>query len=402
MKRVFIIDEHISSKQNGVGTYMSCLLECMNDLDVEVNLMSFNSDEKFFSIYEDKGYRFYNYPVCNGGNMLGGGGLFWPILKMYVEDSADNVFFVNHSPCVDFMKSLREQYRKSRIIFTIHDQGWTASLLGDKERLRDVVSKSYPRKKQYDTERFCKKYFVQERKMYRMADDVVCLSETTRQLLCHTYKVPAGKIHLIPNGFPDTDGQCAFEKREQIRKRLGIAKGERVLLFVGRTVKAKGIEELLQAFDNLCARYENLRLVIAGEVFTFNEFAKLTPKSATRITYTGLIPKERLRQWYKAANIGVLPSYTEQCSYTGMEMMANNLLVVTTDGNGLTDMFRPEHAVVAHIKPHFAESLEQAIETALHLSEDARRSLCLKAKNYLRMHYALSIMKEGYHKLLSQ
>lgn len=45
-KRVFIVDEHLSSKQNGVGTYMRCLLDCMQGLDVETNFISFNSEEK--------------------------------------------------------------------------------------------------------------------------------------------------------------------------------------------------------------------------------------------------------------------------------------------------------------------------------------------------------------------
>lgn len=54
-KRVFIVDEHLSSRQNGVGTYMQCLLDCMKGLDVEVNFLSFNSEEKDFSFYEREG-----------------------------------------------------------------------------------------------------------------------------------------------------------------------------------------------------------------------------------------------------------------------------------------------------------------------------------------------------------
>lgn len=98
----------------------------------------------------------------------------------------------------------------------------------------------------------------------------------------------------------------------------------------------------------------------------------------------------------------MLPSYTEQCSYTGMEMTNSNLLIVTTDGYGLTDMFHPENALVAHTKPNLGNSLEQAMELALHLTEDVRQSICLRAKDYLHTHYALSVMKEGYHKLLLQ
>lgn len=48
MKKVFIVDECVSSKQNGVGTYMKCLLSCLAPLEIEVNLLSFNSNNKRF------------------------------------------------------------------------------------------------------------------------------------------------------------------------------------------------------------------------------------------------------------------------------------------------------------------------------------------------------------------
>lgn len=401
-KRVFIVDEHISSKQNGVGTYMRCLLDCMRDLDVEVNLISFNSEEKDFSFYEREGCTYYCFPICNGGRMLESGGLFWPILKMYVPDNEDNVFFINHSPCVELLKSLRELYKNSRIVFTIHDQGWTAPLMGDRNRLREIISKRYPRKKRYETELFCKRYFRQERQMYQIADKVICLSDSTNNLLINTYKVPQEKIHLIPNGYPETCSQYALSMRQQLRKELGIEQDERVLLFVGRTVKAKGIDDLLTAFENLWKSDNRMRLVIAGEVFRLNDFAKLTPYSASHITYTGLISKEQLQKWYQISDIGVLPSYTEQCSYTGMEMMANELLIVTTDGNGLTDMFRHEYnALVAQIEPRLSESLEQTLKFALRLDENIRASICHNAKMVLQMRYSISDMRDGYRKILN-
>ena len=400
-KRVFIVDEHISSKQNGVGTYMKCFLDCMKSLDVELNFLSFNSDEKDFSIYERENCTYYCFPVCNRKRMLESGRLCWPILMMFVADNKNNVFFVNHSPCVEFLKSLRNFFKKSRIVFTIHDQGWTAPLMGDSNHLREIISKRYPRIKRYETERFCKKYFVQERRMYHIADDVVCLSESTERLLYDTYKVPMKKVHLIPNGYPEPQNLDTRFKRQHLRKELGIEHDEKVLLYVGRTVKAKGIDDLLMAFENLWKQNNKLHLVIAGEVFRLNDFTKLTPYSATHVTYTGLISQEQLKKWYVTADIGVLPSYTEQCSYTGMEMMANNLLVVTTDGNGLTDMFRHKfNALVTHIGSNLRENLEQTLNSALLIDENRRTLLNHNAKKCLQKHYSMTAMREGYLKLL--
>lgn len=403
MKHIFIADEHISSKQNGIGTYMHNLAECMEGPDTDVNFLSFNSEEKFFTIYKEKNYRYYCFPFCNGGRFTEIGGLFWPILRMHVEDSKDNVFFVNHSPCVEFLKSLHEYYRKSRIIFTIHDQGWTASLMGDKKKLNKVVSSGFRKSEKYKLENHCKKSFEKEKKMYRIANDVICLSETTTKLLVNTYKVPETKVHLIPNGIPPVTEICTSEERNKLRRETGIEDDEKILLFVGRTVKAKGIDELLQAFEKLYVQHKKIRLVIAGEVFRLNEFVRLTPQSVTRITYTGLIPRERLQKWYKMADIGILPSYTEQCSYTGLEMMANGLLTIATNGNGLTDMFIPGYnALVAPIDEHFADNLEETINKALHLTTEERLNICNSALEFVQSRHSLHIMKEGYRRLLKR
>ena len=50
-KRVFIVDEHLSSRQNGVGTYMQCLLDCMKGLDVEVNFLSMSEKVVLITVF---------------------------------------------------------------------------------------------------------------------------------------------------------------------------------------------------------------------------------------------------------------------------------------------------------------------------------------------------------------
>lgn len=400
-KHIYIVDEYLSSQQNGVGTYMTNFIECMKGLNVNVNKIIFNTKESHFSIYEDYGTHYYCFPVCNDGDMLSCGGLFWPFLKLYISDNINNIFFINHSPCVDFMKVLRREFPLSKIVFTIHDQGWTASLLGNKERLLHILSKKYPYKKNYAVEIFCKKYFEQERQMYNIADCVVCLSETTKQLLRSIYSVPPQKLHVIPNGYTTSVGINELNERERIRTQLGICPDERVLLFVGRTVKAKGLDPLLQAFERLWIRDNKLRLIVSGEVYRFNEFAKLTPRSLSHVTYTGLISKDILRLWYIASDIGVLPSYTEQCSYTGIEMMANDLLVVTTDGNGLTDMFQHMYnALIAQIKPNLSESLERVLYYAINLEKEQSLQIRKNALKIVEKKYSISVMRNGYRKLI--
>lgn len=71
---------------------------------------------------------------------------------------------------------------------------------------------------------------------------------------------------------------------------------------------------------------------------------------STKVTYTGHLERKELKKWYQMADIGVIPSYTEQCSYVGIEMMMHGLPIVTSDGFGLRDMFKDQgNAIVVPI-----------------------------------------------------
>ena len=407
MKRIFITDEHISSQKNGVGTYRQQLFTCLADSGNELNLLSFNSDENHFRIDRQNGMTTYHFPVIGNGAFLACGGLSLAILKLYVEDSPDNVFFVNHSPCLAFLQALRTYYPKSGIVFVIHDQGWTASLLGNREKLRNILNLKRIPSNNKESIRYVRKYCSEERRMYRKADVVVCLSPTTKALLETLYGVPAAKIRLIPNSLSlpvaETDRDVS---RTTARRALGIRNEEKVLLFVGRPVRAKGLHALLKAFSALCRQRTGLRLVIAGNMSSPEHFMELGSECAPSIIYTGLISRERLELWYRAADIGVLPSYTEQCSFAGMEMMSHRLLIVSTDGNGLTDMFRhQENAIIANIgnredETDFVENLKRALSAALDMPENEREALCARAYETVSKLYAPQRMKAGYEKLL--
>ena len=155
-------------------------------------------------------------------------------------------------------------------------------------------------------------------------------------------------------------------------------------MFVGRPTKAKGIFELLKAFEQICATFKDIRLVVVGEVHSLGDFTKLTPTSSSHITYTGLLNPEQLNLWYAAADIGILPSYTEQCSYTALEMLHNIGIVVSTDGWGLDEIFHnSQNAIVVQISTindTFTQGLVKAVKTALALDSESVRGLQINSK----------------------
>ena len=336
------------------------------------------------------------------------GPLIFPLLSIYFEDSVENVFVVSHSPCVQFLKSIRQSYPQSKIIFTIHDQGWTSPLLGNASHFRNIMAKKAPKGIDKSTLKFVKEYSKAEYAMYKLVDAIVCLSNSTYGLLQDTYAVSPDKLHYIPNAIPSMSPKekaNVIDHKGDLKEELGILPNERIVLYVGRQTKTKGIYELLQAFEQIYHDNLPIRLVIVGEIRDFSELVKFIPKSVAHIIYTGLIDAEQLRKWYIVADVGILPTYTEQCSYVGLEMMKYIGVVVTTDAWGVKDMFQDGiNAIVAPLAYDsctFVENLKKAIKKGLTLREQEHKILETNCLQALKDKYNIVNMQNSYEQLIS-
>ena len=127
---------------------------------------------------------------------------------------------------------------------------------------------------------------------------------------------------------------------------------------------------------------------------------------ATHVSFVGLINKKELEKWYAVADMGVIPSYYEQCPYVGIEMMMHGLPIVASDGFGLRNMFRDGvNAVVAPIgdredSSEFSRNLAEAMDKLLH-SDKLRKMLSKNAQDIYRSRYSERQMLMGYRELLS-
>lgn len=410
MKHIYIIDEYISSKQNGVGTYVRHFAQMFDATDTQVNIISFNAEVKELCISADNGIYRYDIPFCAQGDFLNIGELEFSLLSLYIEDKYNNIFFVNHSPCVGLLKAIRANFPKSKIVFTIHDQGWTIPLLGNSKCLEELKRNRLVKIEglNHRVASFVVKYCNEEKKMYNIVDAIICLSRSTYQLLHDFYGIDYHKLYFIPNCLPKAIN-IPFIEKDEARKILHLNDSEKVLLYVGRTSKAKGIIELLRVFERICYKIKNVRLVIVGEVHSLEEFTKLTPTSCSQITYTGLISSERLALWYASADIGIIPSYTEQCSYAALEMMHTPGVVVTTDGWGLDEVFNDKNAIIAPIQrksneietKQVEENLYSALIKALTLEEPDLDALKIQCRTLLENRYNFDNVSLKYKKLLN-
>lgn len=101
----------------------------------------------------------------------------------------------------------------------------------------------------------------------------------------------------------------------------------------------------------------------------------------------------------------MITSYTEQCSYVGLEMMSHGLPVIASDGFGVRCMFRNEiNAVTACIGDRTSDNeyVRNIVNAVKELADDdeLKIQLALKAQKILEQRYSIKIMKANYKRLL--
>ena len=403
---VFWFDELSSSKNNGIGTYRNILLPRLSKKpDIDLTLISLNCDVLDLKFAEKDGYKEFIVPNIAGGEWRNNGALILPVLRQYIEDSTDNIFMLNHSPCNDFAKMLKELFPLSKVTFTIHDQAWCSTLLGSYDLLQQILVEGIkPDALSTDAVEYVKQRAQQDIELFEMVDAVICLSETTRKVLAELYGIAKSKIHFIPNGY-ECSGTSRIEK-SAVRRQLRLRDDEDVMLFVGRPSANKGILPILLAMTKLLSSRPNLKCVFTGSPAGLSKFWHVAGEIAPNIICIGQVPHQELCKWYSAADVGIIASYSEQCSYAALEMMEYGLPIVSSDGNGLCNMFTDgENACIAKIgnvfEPEpYAENLAKAIERTLSSPEETKKRMASTNHRLLSSKYSTNSMIDSYAQLL--
>jgi glycosyltransferase involved in cell wall biosynthesis len=190
------------------------------------------------------------------------------------------------------------------------------------------------------------------------------LDDALRMRLCCRRKA---ETILSANGL-DTDTRFrkdlyGLDCREQQRRALHIPPEAFVVGFVGRILKIKGIEELVQAWQILAPTQPLLHLLIVGEFDPrepVTERTKSIMSTEPKIHLAGFI--EEPAPMYLAMDVLALPSYHEGLGYSLLEAAAMERPVIGTRIPGIVDAVQ-ENVSALLIEPRNPEQLADAIRT---------------------------------------
>ena len=152
--------------------------------------------------------------------------------------------------------------------------------------------------------------------------------------------VDLNKIIVLPNGIDLTE-YSNLPAKGSFKRKFGIPDSEKILLYLGRIHKVKGLDLLVRAFSNVLAEFDGVKLIIAGVDDGYLSELKALIKALKiedTILFTGPLYGRDKLEAYVDADVYVLPSRYETFPMGLLEAYACGKPVIASKVGGLKDL----------------------------------------------------------------
>lgn len=210
-----------------------------------------------------------------------------------------------------------------------------------------------------------------EKQIAAQADLLVASTGDERDDLVRLYGADPDRIAVVAPGVDLSMFQPI--DREEARQTIGYGQG-RLLLFVGRLERLKGVEVAIRALALLRDRaHDDVRLLILGEDSRDGEESEKERLKAIatgagvrdHVDFLGSVAHHELPFFYSAADVCVMPSYSESFGLVGLEAQACGRPVVGSGVAGLRSVIRDEvtgYLIDSHDPALYAERIGRLLD----------------------------------------
>lgn len=230
--------------------------------------------------------------------------------------------------------------------------------------------------------RWWKKFMARlERRTYRLADQIHCVSEDTKKDVIDQYDISSEKIRVIENSLGDSQ---FLESKQRSNNQL---------LYIGRMEPRKGIHVLIEAFELLLKEHPDVKLTIIGKNLLGQTFIDdLHKKFSEKIHILGHIDESELRSYLQTSTMLIVPSLVEGFGLTAAEGMAAGICVIGSNCPGIRSILKDSETGIL-FKSGDPFACKDAIHRALK-DPDLRERLDREARSVAGRRFTLEIQTQ--------
>ncbi|WP_231567258.1 glycosyltransferase family 4 protein [Sporosarcina sp. ZBG7A] len=225
-------------------------------------------------------------------------------------------------------------------------------------------------------------------KLYKLAlkkATRVFFQNQTNQKFFKEHRISNGETKLVPGSgvnlekhkyevYPNSDEDIRF-------------------LFIGRIMKAKGIEELMKAAEIVKCKYSNVEFdIIGGIEEDYNEKISELEKQGI-LKYYG--QQDNVNEFIKNSNATILPSYHEGLANVLLESAASGRPVLASRVPGCIETFEEGKTGIG-FEAKDVDSLVNAIEKFLSLTNEERKAMSIAGRKKMESEFDRNLVINAY------
>ncbi len=227
---------------------------------------------------------------------------------------------------------------------------------------------------------------------------IICPSSASKRFysIKSGYEIPIYQIHYTTMSDDQFIAKSAIYRsvKNELKRGFGILE-EKIVIYVGRFSKEKGISYLVTAVQQLRKQMSNFALLLLGDGPLLNELmSHCKVQRMNNVYFPGFTSEEDKIRYYSISDIFVLPSLREPWGVVVNEAMLCGLPVIVTRVAGACDMVHSgENGII--IREGDSIDLRNALRSLL-VDEISRSIMGKNARNIVTSEFTLAKRVENF------
>lgn len=245
-----------------------------------------------------------------------------------------------------------------------------------------------------------------ELKAMKQANRVVPISQGIKDAIIKK-GIDPDKIDILPNGV-DSKIFVPMEKDCNVLREYGL-NDSFVIGYIGSVRKLEGLSCLIDAFQMIKAKVDNVKLIIVGDGPERENLERQAKHlNHSDIIFTGNVPHDKILEYYSVIDLFVFPRINATINHAvtplkPLEAMACGKVCLCSNVGGLTELIRDDYNGLVFESENVKDLAEKVLMLAVNTKEYNRLSVC--GINWVKKERDWSVLipryKEIYERVLS-
>lgn len=185
-----------------------------------------------------------------------------------------------------------------------------------------------------------KRIFAIEKYGMEQVDQIIAVSQYTKDNIIQHYGISPEKITVIHNGiYYDDKVRISREEAKKDRPKM--------VLFVGRITHQKGPGFFLRVAKKVLEKKHDVQFVLVGTGDLLREMIERTAnlRIGKNVHFTGFLDSDSVHEIYQLADVYVMPSVSEPFGLSALEAVSHDVPAVISKQSGVAEVLH--HTLVA-------------------------------------------------------